>query len=97
MGTTVVLTTVFPTGDVPLARRPFWSSEIETAVLDVNETIRSLASERVIVLDAFAVLVDEDGRLRHDYANDELHLNDTGYKVLNRELQQILQEIVIGK
>jgi lysophospholipase L1-like esterase len=96
MGTTVVLTTVFPTGDVPLARRPFWSGKIETAVLNVNDTIRSLASERVIVLDAFAVLADEDGRLRDEYAIDQLHLNDTGYKVLNRELQQILQEIVIG-
>jgi lysophospholipase L1-like esterase len=41
-------------------------------------------------------LADEDGRLRDEYAIDQLHLNDTGYKVLNRELQQILQEIVIG-
>jgi lysophospholipase L1-like esterase len=78
-----------------LARRPFWSSEIETAVLDVNVTIRSLASERVIVLDAFAVLADEDGRLRHDYANDELHLNEAGYRALNQELHRVLQEGVI--
>ena len=92
MGTTVVLTTVFPTGAVPLARRPFWSSEIETAVLDVNQYIRSLAGDRVIVLDAFAILADEDGRLRHDYANDELHLNEAGYRALNRELRQVLQE-----
>ena len=97
MGATVILTTIFPAGNVPLVRRSFWSKEIETAVLEVNETIHSLASEQVIVLDAFALLADEDGRLRDEYAFDELHLNGQGYNHLNQELSKLLVEITTSQ
>ena len=95
MGTTVVLTTVFPTGNIPLLRRPFWSDDIETAVLDVNNTIHSLAGEQVIIFDAFALLADENGRLRNDYAADELHLNTSGYNHLNEALRPLLETRII--
>ena len=93
MGTTVILTTVFPTGDVPLIRRPFWSDQIETAVLDINSAIRSLESEQVIIFDAFELLIDEDGHLQDNYAQDELHLNAEGYNHLNQELQLLLESL----
>jgi lysophospholipase L1-like esterase len=92
LGATVIVTTIFPVGEVPLIRRPFWSADVAPAVEDVNAFLRSLAGERVIVFDAYAVLQD-GGTVRAEYALDELHLNDAGYAALNTELSRVLAEL----
>lgn len=95
-GSTVIVTTVFPVGDVPLERRIFWTSEIETAVIQTNDHIQTLASENVIVFDTFELLVDENGRLNEEYAADELHLNQAGYAMLNEALDTLLATHIIN-
>ncbi len=92
-GSIIILTTVFPTGEIPLQRRPFWSKNIDTAVMEVNDHIHSLQSESIFVFDSYALLVDENGRLHEDYAADELHLNQAGYRHLNRSLNQFLKSL----
>ena len=87
---TVILTTVFPVGKLPIGRRLVWSHEVTSGVDKVNTYIRSLAEERVIVFDAFSILADGKGNVRPEYSQDFLHLNAAGYKVLNRELKQLL-------
>lgn len=91
LDTQVILTTVFPVGTPPLERMPVWSDDIALAVNEVNEYI--LARTDVIVLDAYALLVDENGLARADYSFDELHLNRAGYAVLNAALTETLQNI----
>ncbi len=86
MGATVILTTVFPVGEFPWQRRLVWSPEIDTAVTTINDHIRSLTAENVLILDAYTLLADESGRLQPQYASDELHLNVAGYEQLNQEL-----------
>jgi hypothetical protein len=56
IGATVILTTIFPVGEPPLERMPFWSSDISRGVDEVNGYIRSLAAPNVVVLDAYAIL-----------------------------------------
>ncbi|MFO7540762.1 MAG: GDSL-type esterase/lipase family protein [Chloroflexota bacterium] len=90
MGSTVIVTTIFPVGDPPLARRPFWSDDITQAVAEVNEYIHSLAGPNVIVFDAYAILANEDGLVQSDYKRDELHLSEAGYEALNQALQTLL-------
>jgi lysophospholipase L1-like esterase len=90
LGATVIVTTVFPVGAVPLQRRPVWSDQIAPAVQQVNQEIRAMAAPQVIVMDSFARLSDGQGSLRPDYSTDELHLNAQGYAALNQELEQIL-------
>jgi len=92
VGATVILTTIFPVGEVPLQRRPFWSGEVALAVNEVNEHLRSLAGPQVIIFDAYTIL-ERGGQLNPAYADDELHLNAAGYEVLNDELVRVLQEI----
>lgn len=89
----VILTTVFPVGEPPLLRRPVWSDAIAEAIHTVNEHIRSLAAEDVIVLDAYARLADERGLLRPELSTDELHLNAAGYTVLNQQLVLLLRNM----
>lgn len=92
-GATVIMTTIFPVGKVPLERQPFSSDEIDRAIGEVNAYISTLAEDEVIVFDAFSLLGDSQGMLQHQYAKDELHLNERGYEILNDKLVQILQSI----
>jgi lysophospholipase L1-like esterase len=96
-GATVVLTTIFPTGEVPLERQPFWSPDVAQAVSDVNTYIRSLQAQDVIVLDAYSILSNESGMMRDEYAQDMLHLNAAGYAALNEHLMPILSDKTPGR
>ena len=89
-GAQVVLTTVFPLGQVPLKRRLFWSDDVAAAIEDVNKFITSLRSENVAILDTAPVLTGRDGKINPDYTTDFLHLNAKGYAALNAELARIL-------
>ncbi len=89
LGAQVILTTIFPVGEFPLERRIFWSPEIDSAVQEVNDYLRSLSAENVDVFDAAAILA-EKGRANPLYYSDELHLNDDGYAALDQELESAL-------
>jgi lysophospholipase L1-like esterase len=90
MGAIVILTTIFPVGEVPLQRKIFWSDEVAQAVDEVNGYLRSLENQEVIIFDAYSILADEDGSVKAEYAQDELHLNASGYEALNNKLTDIL-------
>ncbi|XCN73535.1 MAG: GDSL-type esterase/lipase family protein [Candidatus Electrothrix aestuarii] len=94
-GITVLLTTIFPVGKVPLARKLFWSKDVEAAIVKVNTFISSLQAKNILVFDAYSILVGEDGKIRPQYSRDLLHLNQEGYKVLNRELGQFIANLSV--
>jgi lysophospholipase L1-like esterase len=93
IGATVILTTIFPTGRVPIERMPFWSEDVESSITEVNDYIHTLGSENVIVFDAYSILVDNQDYVRPDYSHDLLHLTNSGYIALNIELVHILEDI----
>ena len=90
LGAVVIVSTIFPIGEVPIERRPFWSDDVAEAIDEVNAYIRSLEGEGVVVFDAYSILVDENGVTDSEYSQDLLHLNDTGYARLNDELVRVL-------
>ena len=87
---TVILTTVFPVPYADQLQRSYWSDDVDRAVIEVNQFIKSLKSDRVIILDAASLLANEQGEVRQIYSRDFLHLNDDGYTMLNKELSMIL-------
>lgn len=91
LGATVLLTTIFPVQDPPLMQRTYWSADVYDGIDTVNAFIRSLEGDHVVVLDAYALLVDDNGRLQSQYATDYLHINEAGYQVLNEALVEILK------
>lgn len=95
-GTIVILTTIFPVGQVPLKRQIFWSDEIPAAVIEVNALINSLSSETVIIFDTYTILADEQGEMAEKFRFDELHLNSAGYEALNTELVELLNSLKEG-
>ena len=90
LGATIILTTVFPFGELPPERRLLWSDDVFQSVEDVNSYIHSLAAEGVIIFDAFPILADENGRVKEPYRFDLLHINEAGYNALNQQLAKIL-------
>ena len=91
MGASVIITTIFPAGEIPLHRRLVWSDEIDKAIVEVNDFIRQLDEDRIIVFDTARILADDNGQVRQEYMFDELHLNKEGYQILNRDLISILE------
>ena len=90
IGSTLIVSTIFPTGKIHPARKMFWSPEIEEAVLEVNSFIRSMESDKVIVFDSYELLVGENGRVLPTYNRDTLHLTTSGYNHLNNPLVTLL-------
>lgn len=93
LGATVILTTIFPVGEAPVQRKPFWSDDIRLAVNETNAYIATLASDKVIIFDTFSILANNQGMMLLKYTKDELHLNDRAYEILNQKLVQILDKI----
>jgi lysophospholipase L1-like esterase len=85
----VVLLTVFPPGQVPLARRMLWSDATRDAVANFNRRALGLHLPDVTVVDCDAALADGN-RLRREYALDTLHLSPAGYVVLNRRVEPVI-------
>ena len=90
-GSKVLLTTVFPLGEIPLERRLFWSDAVAPAIREVNAFIATQAGEGVSILDAFTLLQGESDKIKPEYSRDLLHLNSYGYEMLNQALVQQLQ------
>ncbi|MDH7475631.1 MAG: GDSL-type esterase/lipase family protein [Anaerolineae bacterium] len=91
IGAVVILTTIFPAGEIPLERRLFWSPAVDQAIEEVNAYIRSLEAHNVIILNAYLLLTNQE-TVRQVY-RDELHLNAKGYEVLNGELVHVLMTL----
>lgn len=88
LGARVVISTICPVGKLPLHRRPFWSDRVDSAIREVNQSIKSFASDGVTVLDTAALLTDGSGKLVPEYSRDFLHLSAEGYAQLNRALRE---------
>ena len=90
----VVLTTLFPPGPVPLWRRLAWDPATLQYVNEVNEQLRRAADgQRVLLLDAHALLGDGNGLLSSRYADGDffLHVNAEAYSLLNDRLKEMLR------
>jgi lysophospholipase L1-like esterase len=90
-GATVVLTTVFAIGDIPLWRRPFFSDDVRGAVREVNAFLRGLSGDGVVLFDADPVLDDDRGRIKPAYQFDYLHLVPAGYAALDTALEGVVR------
>ncbi len=89
----VILTTIFPVGEVPLERRPFWSDDVPPAIIEMNQFIAQQARPTVTIFDTYERLVAADGRMQDQFSPDLLHLNKAGYDLLNQELNVLLDQL----
>lgn len=90
LGARVVLSTIFPLGDIPLSRKVFMSSDVAVAINEVNVALRALAAADVTVLESGPPLDDGSGKVQKGYGVDFLHLSAAGYHALEPGLTKAL-------
>jgi lysophospholipase L1-like esterase len=90
----VILTTVFPLGDISLARKMLGIKEqpIIGAIDIINKHIKSLKAENTLVFDSFGFLVGNERKVDSRYSHDWLHINETGYQHLNQNLKKFVNK-----
>jgi hypothetical protein len=89
----VFVSTILPPGPINLARRPIWSDEIRDAVVSVNE---ALLLGHLMPVESVIDFGDSLGTLRmtdSKFSIDSLHLNQSGYTVLDLFLIERLSQV----
>lgn len=83
----VYLMTVIP-ASTPQGKWYFlWSDDIDSAVVNINNWIKTIENDQVIILDATTNLTN-GLKTDKEYSLDTLHLNETGYNILNNMLKE---------
>jgi len=91
----VILTTIFPLGNVSFARKMLGIKEqpIIEAIDIINKHIKSLKFENTFVFDSFGLLVGKERKVDVRYSHDWLHINQAGYRHLNQNLEKFVNKM----
>lgn len=90
LGSDVIITTIFPIGNLPDESVFFWSDEVDAAIKEVNDFIYSLEGPNIIIIDSAAILADEKGIVHNRFIKNFLHINNAGYSAMNSALLNAL-------
>jgi lysophospholipase L1-like esterase len=82
-GIRVVFSSVLPVHNYTERAKDFFAQRPPARILQLNEWLKKYCAENQIVyLDYFSALVDDKGLLKKDLADDGLHPNAAGFKVM---------------
>jgi len=82
-GIATVGASVLPVHNYTPPSQDFFAQRPPQRIVDVNRWLKDYcAKNRVVYLDYFAAMVDAAGLLRKELADDGLHPNDAGYKIM---------------
>lgn len=79
----VVFSSVLPVHNYTEKSKDFFAQRPMARILQLNDWLKKYCAENGIVyLDYFSALVDDKGMLKKDLADDGLHPNAAGYKIM---------------
>ncbi len=82
-GVQVVFSSITPVNNYTALAKPLFDQRPIPEILELNEWMKTYAAANdAIYLDYYPALVDDKGMLRANLANDGLHPNDAGYKIM---------------
>lgn len=94
----VILTNVFPVGNIELGRRFVWNKAVNENIILVNKTLHSYSDGlNVIYYDAFNALSSDGETVNTEFQQDFLHINKNGYKLLSEGLKEQIVSILKSK
>jgi len=92
-GIRVVFASVLPVHNYTRAAKDSFALRPRERILALNEWLKNYcARNHLVYLDYFSVLVDDRGMLKRELADDGLHPNDAGYKVMAPLAEKSLQK-----
>jgi lysophospholipase L1-like esterase len=82
-GIRVVFSSVLPVHNYTDKSKDFFAQRPQARILELNTWLKDYCAQNdIMYLDYFSALVDDKGMLKRDLADDGLHPNDAGYKIM---------------
>jgi lysophospholipase L1-like esterase len=82
-GIRVVFSSVLPVNNYTERSQEFFAQRPRERILELNAWLKTYcAKNNLVYLDYFSAMVDDKGMLKRDLAEDGLHPNDAGYKIM---------------
>ena len=82
-GIRVVFSSVLPVHNYTERAKDFFAQRPTARILELNTWLKDYCARNgVVYLDYFSALVDDKGLLKKELADDGLHPNDAGYKIM---------------
>ena len=82
-GIAAVVASILPVHKYTPRSQDFFAQRPTQRILDVNRWLKDYCTKnRIVYLDYFSAMVDAEGLLRKELADDGLHPNDAGYKIM---------------
>jgi lysophospholipase L1-like esterase len=97
-GIRVVFSSILPVHNYTPKGEEFSSQRPAARILELNTWIKDYCAKNgVVYLDYFSDMVDEKGMLKRDLADDGLHPNDAGYKIMAPLAEAAIAKAMVGK
>jgi acyl-CoA thioesterase I len=94
----VVFSSVLPVHNYTPKAQDFSAQRPRERILELNSWLKQYcAANGAVYLDYFAALVDEKGLLKKELADDGLHPNAAGYKIMAPLAEAAIQKALAGK
>jgi len=82
-GIQVVYSSILPVHNYTERSKDFFAQRPQGRILELNSWLKDYcAKNNIVYLDYFSALVDDKGMLKKDLADDGLHPNAAGYKIM---------------
>lgn len=97
-GIRVVFSSVLPVSNYAPKSHEFFASRPGDRILALNRWLKDYcAKNRIVYLDYFKDMVDDKGMLKRDLADDGLHPNAAGFKVMTPLAEAAIRKALKGK
>ncbi len=94
----VVWSSVMPVNNYTPRSQDFFATRSPAKILELNRWLKQYcADNHLVYLDYFSAMVDKDGLLRRDLAEDGLHPNATGYAIMAPLAEAAIQKAIAAR
>ena len=91
----MVLINIFPVGKIEISRRIVWNKAVNETIINANHRLKSYCDDnQVYYFDAYSILSDNGETVNAEYQSDFMHINNSGYEALSRELKKMINKIM---
>jgi len=93
----VIYASVLPVHNYTEKSKDFFAQRSPQKILELNRWLRNYCSSAVngcLYLDYFSAMVDENGLMKKDLADDGLHPNAAGFKVMAQIAEAAIEKII---
>jgi acyl-CoA thioesterase-1 len=97
-GIRVVFSSLTPVHNYTPRSQDFFAQRPRERILELNKWLKEYCDNNsVVYLDYFGALVDDKGMMKKDLADDGLHPNDAGYKIMAPLAEAAIAKAMAGK